>query len=370
VPPAIPLLHREFGISAVTAAWLLSIFSAIGAFAGIGFGTIADRFGRRRAVVGGLALVALASIAGGFVNNATALVILRGIEGFGFVTAVVAIPALITSLTAERDRRLALGLWSAYVPLGSAIVLFCAPLAIAAGGWRALWFFAGGFAAVMAIVAAGTRDASEPARVSHQTSLVNDVRAVVSAPYPLALAAGFAGYTAGYLALVGFLPAMLVDAGVTVDDAAVATAIVVLANAFGNLAGALLAHRFARWVIVVIGAVLMGGGAATLYAHGLPLPVRYTAAFIAALCGGAIPAAVMASVPLFAPAPRLVATTQGLIVQGSSIGQLCGPVLVVAAGGMRGAGGSIVMASFASVCIAAAMILRRPEEARPQEVQA
>ncbi|MFN2461708.1 MAG: CynX/NimT family MFS transporter [Candidatus Velthaea sp.] len=363
VPPAIPLLRAELHASALTAGWLLAIFSAIGAAAGIAFGTFADRVGRRRAVVGGLAVLALASVAGAFAPNAATLLALRAVEGFGFVAAVVAVPSLIVDAAVrQRERRLALGLWSAYVPVGSAIALFAAPLALAGGGWRALWLAAGIVTcAAAAIVAVVVRRAPVPTP-KKATTLLQDARAVASSRLPLLLAGAFVGYAAEYLSFVGFLPAMLVDGGIPVARASLATACVVLANGAGNVAGGVLAQWTSRAAIIVTGALAFGAGALVLHAPALPLGVRYGFAVAASCAGGAVPAAIFACVPQFAPSQRLVATTQGLVVQGSSIGQLAGPVIVALAGGAQGTPASgLVMAAYACIAAACGLLLRAGE---------
>jgi MFS family permease len=78
-----------------------------------------------------------------------------------------------------------------------------------------------------------------------------------------------------------------------------------------------------------------------IYAEGLPFLMRYLACLAFSACGGLLPAAIMSAVPLYAPEPRLVGSTNGLIVQGSNLGQVIGPpvlaIVVSAAGGWHAA---------------------------------
>jgi hypothetical protein len=68
----------------------------------------------------------------------------------------------------------------------------------------------------------------------------------------------------------------------------------------------------------------------------------------------------MASVPAYTPSPRLLATTQGLIVQGSAAGQLVGPVVVAALGGLHGSlAAAFAMLAYAALPFGAAAALRR-----------
>jgi hypothetical protein len=46
------------------------------------------------------------------------------------------------------------------------------------------------------------------------------------------------------------------------------------------------------------------------------------------MVGGAIPATLLSSVPLLAPTAALVPAVAGLLMQGSNLGQMAGPVVV------------------------------------------
>jgi MFS family permease len=114
------------------------MFNLIGALIGAFIGAGADRLGHRRAVVGGLLLLGVASLAGGLAENGGMLLATRFVEGLGFMTAVTAAPALIVAASLERDRRLAFGCWSGYMPGGSALMMLASPPLLAGFGWRGL----------------------------------------------------------------------------------------------------------------------------------------------------------------------------------------------------------------------------------------
>jgi MFS family permease len=59
LPPALPALSTEFGLSLVATGWVVSMFNAIATAAGIFFGLLADRVGTFRACIAGLVLLAL-----------------------------------------------------------------------------------------------------------------------------------------------------------------------------------------------------------------------------------------------------------------------------------------------------------------------
>lgn len=331
----------------------------IAALAGITFGRFADRLGRRRMAIAGLGAMALASAAGATVTSIPALLATRVVEGVGFIAMAVSIPPLLASVaTTPADRRLALGLWSSYIPMGSAIVLLAAPLVIAFGGWRTLWLDAAGGAALAAVaIALGVHRASEPAAI-HEPFWTG-ARTVIAARAPLIAGIAFGAYAASYFIVVGFLPAMLVASGRGVGAAALLTFIVVVANGLGNISGGIASRRFARRPVLVAGAAILGSGGALEYLTGLPLWLRVGAGAIAAYAGGLIPGTLTAALPQLSPAPRLIATTQGVVLQCSNVGQLVGPVAVAALGAARGGlPGSMVLLTLAAIGIAAAFSLK------------
>jgi MFS family permease len=371
VPPSIPLLHAQLGVDGVAAGWVLSIFSAIGAAGGIAFGQLADRVGRRHTALIGLMAIAVAGGFGAFSENVGTLLVTRVVEGFGFMSVAVAVPALIAAAATEADRRIALGFWASYLPVGSAIVLLASPLILGAGGWRLLWTVTSLAAALAGCVLALRIPPEVTVRLPKnapkvpRAPFVSDVRAVLAARYPLIAGTAFGAYAASYFILVGFLPTILVAAGRAIGSAAVLTAVVVLANGCGNVCGGVASRRFPRALIILAGALALGAGAALVYVPGIPLVPQLIAATLASFVGGLIPGAVTAAVPQLAPEPRLIATTQGLVVQCAAIGQLTGPVVVAALGAAHGGtAGSAVLLILAALGAAMALLLRGEPSAR------
>jgi len=72
----------------------------------------------------------------------------------------------------------------------------------------------------------------------------------------------------------------------------------------------------------------MAAGSLVIFNSGFPFALQYLSCLIFSGVGGMIPAAVFGGVPVFAPSRKLVATTNGLIIQGSQLGQVIGPPLL------------------------------------------
>lgn len=136
--PLIPLISAELSLDELRAGLLsTALFLAYFATTAVGVG-IADRLGPKRSVGGGLlaatigtALLAVAPV------YAVALAG-KALQGVGSAFAFISATRYIAALYGERRSHLALGLYGAGFPLGSAAALLIVPsLATALGGWHA-----------------------------------------------------------------------------------------------------------------------------------------------------------------------------------------------------------------------------------------
>ncbi len=362
-PAALPALRAELGIALVAAGWVISIFNVLGLALGMAVGALAERLGHRRLALGGLALIALASLAGAGAPGVAILLASRALEGIGFIAVVVAVPTLIVRAAAPRDLKLALGYWSSYMPVGTAAMMLVAAGALDTLGWRGLWLLNAALAAAFALVLWRATEATPtpPATPGHFRA---DLRATLAAPGPPLLALAFATYTLQFLAVFGFLPTLLVDEGIGAGAAALLGAAAIAINAPGNLLGGWILHRGAkRWAVVAGASLAMAACAFAIYAPGLLLGWRYGACLALSLVGGMIPAAVLGAAPALAPSPRHIATTNGLVMQGSQLGQTIGPPAVAALAQATGgwSWSPAVLATAAALGIILALGLRRLE---------
>ncbi|HVR54282.1 MAG TPA: MFS transporter, partial [Pseudorhodoferax sp.] len=118
LPPALPVLREALQISLVQAGFLLSLVQLAGMGLGLAVGLAGESLGLKRCMAAGLVLLGVASIAGGFAQDAAGLLVLRALEGFGFLLAVTPGPSLIRRVAEPGELDAKLGLWGAYMPLG------------------------------------------------------------------------------------------------------------------------------------------------------------------------------------------------------------------------------------------------------------
>jgi MFS family permease len=344
LPPAIPVLREALGLTLLQAGFLLSLVQAAGMTLGVAFGVVADGLGARRSMLLGLAVLAGASALGGAAPGVPALLLLRVVEGFGFLLVVLPAPGLVRQLVAPQRVSVMLGLWGAYMPLATALALLLGPLCLAAFGWRAWWWALASVTAAMALLLARRVPADKPpgARAgSPTTNWATRLRLTLAAPGPWLVALTFAMYSGQWLAVIGFLPTIYTQAGVPAAVTGVLTALAAAVNMVGNIAsGRLLQRRAGAARLLNTGFVTMALAATATFAGtgdaGLPPALRYAAVLLFSAVGGLIPATLFALAVRLAPSENTLSTTVGWMQQWSALGQFAGPPLVAWVAGAAG----------------------------------
>lgn len=379
LPPALPVLHEALNVSLVQAGFLLSLVQLAGMSLGLAMGAAADSLGPRRTMALGLLVLSVASFAGGTVTTPEALLAWRGVEGIGFLLASLPAPGLIRRLVEPARLNAMLGLWGAYMPVGTAAALLVGPAFIAASGWPGWWWLLGALSLAMTVLLwwVVPADAHRPA-VKASGRGAGRIARTLRAPGPWLTSAAFATYSAQWLAVVGFLPTIYAQAGQPVAYAAVATALAAAVNMVGNIASGRLLQRGAPaplllqcgYVAMIVGAVVAfapwGADGAAVAA------VRYAGVLLFSAVGGLIPGTLFSLAVRVAPDDSTVSTTVGWMQQWSALGQFAGPPLAAWAAALAGGWHVIwwVTCGFAiaGMCIAAAItrfLVGHPARGRP-----
>jgi MFS family permease len=362
VPPALPLLSADLGVDLVASAWILSMFSAVGALSGSVAGAFADRLGARRVTVASLLVMALAAATGGGAHSAALLLVSRALEGAGFVVTVVAIPSLLTAAAIEPDRRFVPSLWGAYMPVGIAVALAAAPPILSALGWRWWWELNAALLAALALALAWSNARAHSGRTRYAEQLPSLFRASLLRPGTRLLALMFACYAFQFLAIMGFLPTILQQRGLSSGAAGGLTALAVIANAAGNLsAGWLFTRGATPRLLMCSGIAVMVVAECVVFSRALPAWLQYFGAVAFSAVGGLVPASIFTAIPRVAPADAR-STTMGIVVQASHIGQLLGPPTVALVAAMVGGwhASPLVLVPVAAIGLAAALSLPAP----------
>jgi cyanate permease len=307
--------------------------------------------GLRRSMLAGLAILAAASALGGWARGATDLLWLRGIEGLGFLLVTLPAPGLIRELVAPARLAVKLGLWGCYMSIGTALALLAGPWVMTAVGWQGWWWILAALSAGMMLWMSAAVPSDRRrlgAKVAHQLGVkhatANErwsqrMRSTLAARGPWLVALTFATYSSQWLAVIGFLPSIYAQAGLSGPAAGALTALASAVNAVGNIASGRLLYRGVRAKhVLYTGFAAMALG--TFLAFGVmtresPL-VRYAGVLLFSTVGGMIPGALFSLAVRSAPSERTVSTTVGWMLQWSAIGQFVGPPVVAWIAGAAG----------------------------------
>jgi EmrB/QacA subfamily drug resistance transporter len=115
---ALPSLQDEFSASSSTLQWIVDSYLLVFAGLLLTMGTLGDRFGRKRALMAGLALFGGASLAVLVVDSANQLIVVRGLMGIGGALIMPATLSIITNIFPREERGKAIGIWSAMASVG------------------------------------------------------------------------------------------------------------------------------------------------------------------------------------------------------------------------------------------------------------
>ena len=138
---ALPHVQHALHFSGTNLEWVVNAYTlAFGGLLLLG-GRSGDLFGRRRVFIAGIALFALASLAGGFATGQAWLLAARVVQGIGGALAAPASLSLIAVTFPEgRERNRAMGVYAAVSMAGAAIGLIAGGLLTSYAGWRWVFF--------------------------------------------------------------------------------------------------------------------------------------------------------------------------------------------------------------------------------------
>jgi EmrB/QacA subfamily drug resistance transporter len=136
---AIPSIARDTHATQTQLSWMIDAYSLVFAALLLPAGGLGDRFGRRRALLAGLAVFGAGSIAAMSHADANWLIAMRAVLGLGAALVMPATLATITSTFPAAQRARAVGTWAG-VAGGSAILgLLTSGLVLEQWSWRSVF---------------------------------------------------------------------------------------------------------------------------------------------------------------------------------------------------------------------------------------
>lgn len=346
LPPAIPVLQDELGVSLVQAGLMLSLVQLAGMLAGALIGVLADSAGLRRSILTGLSVLTLTSVLGGFAASATELLVLRGFEGFGFLLVTLSGPGLLRQLVAPEKLSVSLGWWGCYMGFGTGTGLLVGPWLMQQIGWQGWWWLIASVTALMLVAVLIRVPADQCNHNPRSGSPMAGLRAIagrlkltLSRPGPWLVAMIFATYSGQWLSVIGFLPSIYTQAGLEGSLVGVLTAFAAVANVVGNAAsGRLMQAGFKPKQLLYAGFAVMTLTTWTAFSSlTADLPwLRYVAVLVFSAVSGVIPGVLFSLAVRLAPDTSLVSTAVGWMLQLSALGQFIAPPAIGALAGWAG----------------------------------
>jgi EmrB/QacA subfamily drug resistance transporter len=137
---ALPALQAKLNASVVDAQWVVESYSLfLSALLLVG-GSLGDRFGRKLIYTIGVAIFAVASIWCGLSPNVKQLIFARAIQGIGGALLVPGSLAIISACFSEERRGKAIGTWSGFTAITTAVGPILGGWLIDHFSWRAAFF--------------------------------------------------------------------------------------------------------------------------------------------------------------------------------------------------------------------------------------
>lgn len=137
---ALPFLQTSLNATAIGIQWVVEAYSLfLSALLLVG-GSLGDRYGRRWIFNIGVVVFAIASVACGFAANIEQLIAARAVQGIGGALLVPGSLALITSSFGEKERGKAIGTWSGFSAMTTAIGPVLGGWLVEHVSWRAVFF--------------------------------------------------------------------------------------------------------------------------------------------------------------------------------------------------------------------------------------
>jgi EmrB/QacA subfamily drug resistance transporter len=140
VSVALPVLQAELGATVTAVQWVFEAYALVLASLLLVGGSLGDRLGRRRMFVAGVVVFGLASVACGLAPNIQALVGARVLQGIGAAMLTPGSLAIIGASFADDRRGRAIGTWSSFTAISSAIGPPLGGWLIEHASWRMVFF--------------------------------------------------------------------------------------------------------------------------------------------------------------------------------------------------------------------------------------
>ena len=292
-----PLMIADLGLSYAQLGTLIGLYMLPGAFFALPGGVIGQRFGERRVVVVGLALMVAGGVltagAGGFPTAVTG----RLLSGVGAVVMNILLAKMVSDWFAGKELSTAMAVMLTSWPVGLGLAAATLGGVAAGTSWRTAVMttaVAAGFGLLLMLLCRDAPGAGAgPARA-----------ALGGRELRLALSAGFAWgcFNASLVAIIAFGPGLLIARGAALGDAGRVVSLAIWLTMLSVPLGGFLTDRLKRPTLLIVAGSLVAAVTMLL----IPVLAHAVLAFcLVGLAIGAPPGGLMALLPRALPPERL-----------------------------------------------------------------
>jgi EmrB/QacA subfamily drug resistance transporter len=137
---ALPVLQRELNASAADVQWVVEGYTLLLAALILVGGSLGDHYGRRRVFAGGVLVFTVASIWCGLAPGVGQLIAARAVQGIGGALLVPSSLAIINATFGDAERGRAIGTWSGFTAITSALGPVLGGFLVEQLSWRWVFF--------------------------------------------------------------------------------------------------------------------------------------------------------------------------------------------------------------------------------------
>lgn len=330
VPPIMPVLMNALGLSVSGAGLLMSVYAITGLLLALPSGLILQRAGFRRTGLLAGGSILLGAVLGAVSQTSSSLLLSRVIEGIGTSFIAVLAPATIAQWFAARRRGAAMGIWSAWVPIGTGVTLVVAPRLAQGAGWQAVWWLGAIYAAVVtaAYLLVIRPATSQDAAPAESAALPRTTGSQVLRNRNIwLLAAAFGAFNAAVIGFGTYMPTYLnAQRGMSLAQAAllggIPTLITILSAPAGGIVSDRIGSRKKPYLVGFACAIVLLPLAGFVGTTGLVVVL-----VLSGLTLGLIPTNIFSAAVEAAGDERQGGLAMAVIMVGQNAGMLIGPVL-------------------------------------------
>lgn len=182
ISPVLPQYALSFNIPIALTGWVISSFALARTFTDIPAGILSDRFGRKRNMMIGLALIGLSSIVAGTSNTYAWLIIGRVIQGTGSALYITSATTWVAQISSGKYRGRFMSLYSGLIFAGTSFGPTIGGYSAVHLGLNAPFFVYGAFAVLGLLATLPLKEITVDSQQKHSLMLMKDVRQILLNP--------------------------------------------------------------------------------------------------------------------------------------------------------------------------------------------